>query len=163
MHKLTNRSCTPWRICHEIFFVYTKPDKKTRFTPNLRHFRTIYRGAAPDTVGTVSTETDFFDQDEFFYHFIQNMKWVSSFILNSKFNSEAYFLHSSPFASIWCKGRKTMTFDCHILHEHFSCGCCNTMTSNTNLICKSNVLFMYASFADVCHYQEKLYDKDKIF
>ena len=125
MLKLTNRSCTPWRICHTIFFVYTKPDKKTRFTPNLRHFRTICRGAAPDTVGTVSTETDFLIKMSFFYHFIQNMKWVSSFILNSKFNSEAYFLHSSPFASVWCKGRKTMTFDCHILHEHFSCGCCN--------------------------------------
>ena len=68
--------------------------------------------------------------------------WVSSSILNSKFNSEAYFSYSSRFASIWCKGRKTATVDCHILLEHFFYGWCNAMTWYTILLCKSNVLFI---------------------
>ena len=102
----------------------------------------VYRGVAPGTIGMVSTVPEFFDQDEFFIILFQIWKWVSSSILNSKFNSEAYFSHSSPFASIWCKGRKTMTFDCHILLEHFSCGLCSAMTSYTKLIWKSNVLFV---------------------
>ena len=38
--------------------------------------------SAPDTVGKVSTVPDFFDRDEFFYHFIQNMKM--SFIFHIK-------------------------------------------------------------------------------
>ena len=78
----------------------------------------------------------------FFIILFRIWKWVSSSILNSKFNSEAYFSHLSPFASIWFSGRKTTTFDCHILLEHFSCGWCNAMTSYANLICKSNVLFI---------------------
>ena len=69
-------------------------------------------------------------------------KWVSSSILNSKFNSEVYFSHSFPFASIWYKGQKTMMFNCRILLEHFSCSWCIAMTSYTNLICKHNVLFI---------------------
>ena len=43
----------------------------------------VSKGAAPDTVGTVSTVPDFFYQDEFFYHFIQNMKM--SFVFHIKF------------------------------------------------------------------------------
>ena len=41
------------------------------------------RGAAPGTGGTISTVPDFFDQDEFFYHFIQNMKM--RFVFHIKF------------------------------------------------------------------------------
>ena len=78
----------------------------------------------------------------FFIILFRIWKWVSSSILNSKINSEAYFSHSSSFASIWCKGRKAMTFDCHILLEKFSCSLCSAMTSYTNLIWKSNVLFI---------------------
>ena len=43
----------------------------------------VSKGAAPGTVGTVSTVPDFFDQNEFFYHFIQNMKM--SFVFHIKF------------------------------------------------------------------------------
>ena len=45
--------------------------------------RPVIRGAPPGTVGTVSTVPDFFDQDELFYHFIQNMKM--SFVFHIKF------------------------------------------------------------------------------
>ena len=78
----------------------------------------------------------------FFIILFRIWKWVSSSILNSKYNSETYFSHSYPFASIWCKGQKTTTFDYHNLLEHFSFGRCNAMTSYTNLICKSNILFI---------------------
>ena len=37
----------------------------------------------PATAGTVSTVPNFFDQDDLFYHFIQNMKM--SFVLHIKF------------------------------------------------------------------------------
>ena len=80
----------------------------------------------------------FFDQDDFFIILFRIWKWVSSSILNSKFNSEAYFSHSSTFASIWCKGQKATTFNCHFL-----CGWYNAITSYTNLICKSNALFIF--------------------
>ena len=42
-----------------------------------------WRGATLGTVRTVSTIPDFFDQDEFFGHFIWNMKM--SFIFHIKF------------------------------------------------------------------------------
>ena len=92
----------------------------------------------PATTGTVSTVPNFFDQDDFFIILFRIWKWVSSSILNSKFNSEAYFSHSSTFASIWCKGQKATTFNCHFL-----CGWYNAITSYTNLICKSNALFIF--------------------
>ena len=43
----------------------------------------VSKGAAPGTAETVSTVPDFFYQDEFFYHFIQNMKM--SFVFHIKF------------------------------------------------------------------------------
>ena len=68
---------------------------RTPKNPKNLHFDGLFlikaynQGAALGTLGTVSTVPDFFDQDELFYHFIL-----------FKFNSEAYFSHLSPFASI---------------------------------------------------------------
>ena len=68
------------------------------------------RGAAPSTVGTVSPYHILLIKMSYFIILFRIWKWVSSSILNSKFNSEAYFSHSSSFASIWCKGRKVDVF-----------------------------------------------------
>ena len=71
------------------------------------------------------------------------MKLSFFFQIEFQIQQWAYFSHLCCFPSIWCKSPKITTFDCHILLKHFSCGWCNAMTSYTNLLCKSNVLFTF--------------------